>query len=407
MKTNRPQPGTPAFRLMIATAWLAPDSWHDHQEVAIRQAIAAQPDWNEYLSLVDRHRTPALSYAALTRVPGIPTPPHILEELQLRNHAARVQALQLGAELVHALKLFNHEGIPVIPLKGPMLSHELYGDIGMRHVKDIDVEAPRAHILRAQKCLTDAGWKQQSAFFPMTPRQWQSFLHHEHSLDFTHVRTEHPLELHWHSQWETPEEANERWARSTPALWQGQSIRVMLPADRTLYLCCHGSQHLWFRAKWLGDLARAHTLGILDWDATWVHARIAGHERVVLSALGLLQSLFGLPVPSFTPSLRDSPTQQLVYMPLRALQNPREPLLQVGPAKFRQRMRLTRYLRLLWPRHLRRETLSDVFYARQDFQAVPLPDSLFWLYKPLRLILWLGRWMRRMFRRRPKSKPAD
>ena len=204
MKTNRPQPGTPAFRLMIATAWLAPDSWHDHQEVAIRQAIAAQPDWNEYLSLVDRHRTPALSYAALTRVPGIPTPPQILEELQLRNHAARVQALQLGAELVHALKLFNHEGIPVIPLKGPMLSHELYGDIGMRHVKDIDVEAPRAHILHAQKCLADAGWKQQSAFFPMTPRQWQSFLHHEHSLDFTHVRTEHPLELHWHSQWETP-----------------------------------------------------------------------------------------------------------------------------------------------------------------------------------------------------------
>ncbi len=406
MKRNRPQPGTPAFRLMIATAWLAPDSWRQHQELAIRQAIAAQPDWNEYLALIDRHRTPTLSYASLSRVHRIPAPPQILHALQLRNHAARLQALQLSAELLHALKLFALAEIPVTPLKGPILSHELYGDIGMRHVKDIDLEVPREHLLRAQKCLAAAGWQQLSTFFPMTPRQWQSFLQHEHSLDFTHPRTGSPLELHWNSQWETPQEASQRWARSTTATWQGASIQVMRPADRTLYLCCHGSQHLWFRAKWLGDLARAHTLGMLDWDLAWDQARNSGHERVLLSTLGLLQCLFGLPVPAFAPSSRAAPSTELVHMPLRALQNPREPLLQVGPAKFRQRMRLTRYLRLLWPRHLRRENLSDVFYARQDFQAVPLPDSLFWLYKPLRLILWLSRWTRGMFRPRSKPDPA-
>ena len=38
---------------------------------AIREAIGAGLDWMEYLRLVDRHRTPALSWAALGRVPGI------------------------------------------------------------------------------------------------------------------------------------------------------------------------------------------------------------------------------------------------------------------------------------------------------------------------------------------------
>ena len=68
------QRSSPAFRLMMATSWLAPDSWKENQEKAIRKAIEAEPDWTEYLSLVDRHRTPALSWAALRRVPGIMIP---------------------------------------------------------------------------------------------------------------------------------------------------------------------------------------------------------------------------------------------------------------------------------------------------------------------------------------------
>jgi hypothetical protein len=44
---------------MIATSWLAPDSWRQNQDNAIREAIEAGPDWKEYLSLVNRHRTSA------------------------------------------------------------------------------------------------------------------------------------------------------------------------------------------------------------------------------------------------------------------------------------------------------------------------------------------------------------
>ena len=82
LETHWLQKTSPAFRLMIATSWLAPDSWQKNQEEAIRAAVGAGPDWAEYLRLVDRHRTPALSWAALSRVPGYRVPEPAMEELQ-------------------------------------------------------------------------------------------------------------------------------------------------------------------------------------------------------------------------------------------------------------------------------------------------------------------------------------
>jgi hypothetical protein len=396
MSSDWLQRTSPAFQLMIATSWLAPEPWQPLQERAIRRAIAAQPDWHEYTLLIDRHRTPALSCTALNRVPGISVPAHTLDALQLRSQACRVQALKLCMQLAAALKLLNGAGIPAIPLKGQILSQQLYGDVGLRHAKDIDLEIPREEIARARQCLIAGGWELQSTFFPMTPRQWQSFLNHEHSLDFTHKPSGQTLELHWNSQWETPEEARVRWARSTPAAWQGCSIQTMHPADQTLYLCCHGGRHLWFRAKWIGDIARAHALDLLDWESTWQLALNSGHANVVTSTLALLQNLYQLPIPGFIQLGQTSPASQLVALPLQALENPHEPIQQVGPAKSLQRIRLDHYRRLLWPRKNRWSSFTDLFYARQDFKAVPLPDSLFWLYKPLRPILWLPRWIRRI-----------
>ncbi|MGP8225068.1 MAG: nucleotidyltransferase family protein, partial [Terracidiphilus sp.] len=147
------QSATPAFRLMIATSWLAPASWQEHQEKAIREAIGAGVDWMEYLRLVDRHRTPALSWAALKRVPGLEIPQPARRELQKRSDACRMQAVRHSLMLAEVLRGFNRAGIPVMPLKGPLLSLELYGDVGLRQSKDLDLACTKEDIPRAQACL--------------------------------------------------------------------------------------------------------------------------------------------------------------------------------------------------------------------------------------------------------------
>jgi hypothetical protein len=57
--------------------------------------------------------------------------------------------------------------------------------------------------------------------------------------------------------------------------------------------------HAWFRAKWLGDLARIHADGRVDWQAVLGQASRTGQERALLASLRLLQDVYGLPVPDF------------------------------------------------------------------------------------------------------------
>src|ERR1039458_7599315 len=119
------QNASSAFRLMIASSWLAPASWQDKQEHAIREAIGAGIDWMEYIRLVDRHRTPALSWAALSRVPGLQIPEPAKQELQKRSDSCRMQAVRDSLKLAGVLKGFHSAGIPAMTMKGPILSLEL------------------------------------------------------------------------------------------------------------------------------------------------------------------------------------------------------------------------------------------------------------------------------------------
>jgi len=401
LKTDWLRHTSPAFRLMIATSWLAPDSWRQSQEQAIREAIEAGPDWIEYISLVDRHRTPALSWAALSRVQGIAVPELARQELQQRSDACRMKAMQHCLLLADVLKRFNRAGISVMPLKGQILSLQLYGDVGLRQTLDMDLEVPQEDLARAQDCLVSKDWHLEETFFPMSPRQWNSFLRNEQHINFIHVQTGRMLELHWRVQWESPEATSARWARSIPSTWQGCSIQAMNPGDATLYLCCHGGLHEWFRAKWLGDLARAHSLGLLDWKAAWEEALRSRQTRVLLAGIYLLEQVHGLPRPDLPAKAWQEPSSGLIAVPLQALVHSSEPIGRVSPAKLRNRMRRSRYERMLWPAKSWRDSLSELFYGREDFRTLPLPDGFFWAYKPLRPVLWFWRWLRQVGRRNP------
>src|ERR1035437_6436605 len=102
----------------------------------------------EYLRLVDRHRTPALSWAALKRVPGLEIPDEARQQLQKRSEACRRKAVKHSMLLAGVLKSFHRAGIPVMTLKGPLLSLELYGDVGLRQSHDLDLMVKPADLAR-------------------------------------------------------------------------------------------------------------------------------------------------------------------------------------------------------------------------------------------------------------------
>lgn len=402
---NRFEELNPAFRLAIATSWLAPDSWRQNQENTIREAVAAAPDWHQYFALVRRHHTSALSWAALSRVPEISIPEPLKQQLQGLSESCRITAIRHSLVLAEVLKELDRVAIPAMPLKGPVLSFELYGDLGLRQSEDLDLQVPKEDLRRAMVCLESMGWSCGFDSRGMSPRQWESFLHYGYEMQFTHSRLNCSLELHWRNHWETADATGARWARSTPAKWQGRSIRSMSSGDLGLFLCVHGAYHIWCCAKWLSDVARAHSIGRLDWNAAMDEARSAGLEGVCTAAQSLLQRLYGLDTPNSPGALRGRTGTRalplLVEMPIESLQLSQDPRGRIGLALLRNHMRMMRYERLVRPRKAWRDSLSELFYCEQDFRMLPLPDKLFWAYKPLRPILWLWRWAAQVWRRTP------
>lgn len=398
-KTPWLQGTSPAFRLMIATSWLAPDSWWDHQEEAIREAVGPNFDWIEYVRLVGRHRTPALSWAALKRVPGLKIPGPATYELQRRSEACRMQGLTHSMLLMEVLQALNGAEIPVMSLKGPILSFDLYGDVGLRQSKDLDLEIPLEEFPRAINCLDGLSWRPDSEHHPLSPRQWKSCLAHEHHMALVHSRG-YTMELHWRCYWEAPGTPPPRWTKSTPSVWHGCSRQVMHPIDLVLYLSSHGTEHNWFRAKWLGDMARIHAVGQVDWRAALDQSRATNQSRSLLASLLLLKEVYGLALPDLPEEAwRDVPSS-LVETPLRTLSSPDEPAVgSFAPpnplAHLKKQFALIRYARLINPQITWRKTFADLAYNRADFDLIRLPDSLFWAYALFRPILWAWRRVRR------------
>jgi hypothetical protein len=396
-KTNWLLRSSPAFRLMMATSWLAPQTWQENQENAIKEAIGAGLDWTDYLRLVDRHRTPALSCAALSRVQGLEIPSAAKQELQKRSDACRMQAVRHSLFLAQVLKAFNRAEIPVMPLKGPILSLELYGDVGLRESKDLDLAVAVDDLRGAQACLENMGWHPDSTYHAMTPRQWEELLRMEQHLGFIHTQGGCVLELHWRNLWDPPGQNSARWERSISSVWQGCSHQAMNPIDQVLYLCSHGAEHAWFRAKWLGDLARIHAAGRVDWQTALDLAQSEGQEKPLLACLQLLHVVHGLPLPRLHGNPWEELSSFLIDSPLYALKVYKD-LAECGDLDLLSaRLRLICYERLVLPRRTWRESLSELAYCREDFRVLRLPDRFYWAYAPLRPILWVWR---RVLRRR-------
>jgi hypothetical protein len=174
----------------------------------------------------------------------------------------------------------------------------------------------------------------------------------------------------------------------------------MSPIDQVLYLCSHGGIHAWFRAKWLGDLARIHAEGRVDWQAALDQASRTGQEKDLLACLRLLQVVYGLPVPDLPGNPWRNLPSFLITRPLHDLKVLEDPASFGALATAWEHFRLIRYERLAVPHKTGRDLLAGLAYRREDFQVLRLPDSLYWAYAPLRPFLWVWR---RVLRRGPAS----
>lgn len=383
----------PEFRLAVACSWIAPGSQASLQNEMVAAIYKAGVDWDAFLALVDRHGIPVQALSVLRRCLGAELPDRLCRALKARSKRTKLRAFVQTCELIRLNRLLREHGIDMMPLKGVALSQRLYGSPDVRASCDIDVLIRPEDLAAVDRLLAGIGYRNRlTRAERLTARQQAALLGGSHHMEYVGNGSNQKIELHWRSRF---------WSRKDmAAFWQAPQTQTLMdeqldfPDDATLFLflCDHGSRHHWLNLKWLGDVAMMLADGELNvWGAVPVLAGRLRMRRVVAQTALLVHWLYALPLP---PSIWALAREEKAAFPLakRAV----DAMLGTGkkdgyPLKklwFEWINRTVYFLRL-------RPAVSSFRLLKElsnchasDYLAFPLPDSLFWLYLPLRPFLW-------------------
>ncbi len=251
-------------------------------------------DWDYLLEAAASTRMTSMLYRRLHS--SCPAP----IQQTLRNHYLMRSArnLLLTTELLKILYLYDREGIPAIPFKGPILAAALYDDPALREYNDLDVLVPPESAFRAVRLLTRLGYPAIPDFSSGVESQILKHVHHCH-VDKADGHL--AVEVHWTllpSYFRLPLPMQDWWRRSEDTLFENRRIRTFCREDMLVMLAIQASKHMFQNLQWIGDLARfLHRHPDLDWD------RILGTcspdlRHIVFIAVLAAHEILGSPVPA-------------------------------------------------------------------------------------------------------------
>jgi hypothetical protein len=334
---------------------------------------------------------PTLAYVTLHRHAEQFLPAWVKKALKERSDNARKQALLIGAELVRLANLLTAKGIEFIPLRGALLSLRLYGDPGIRHMKDLDILVKPEDVESADRLLTSEGYICTIPGYDLTEKQRKYFLAEGYHYNYYHPGRGIEIELHWGSNLWTSEQVSELWAGVGSLEWMGINFNCLDEDHLLLFLCGHGAGHKWFRLKWLSDIAplisRQRPEG---WERLIAISERLDLSRSLAQASLLSHWMYDIPLPEPILLLleKEKVSFSLTIKAVEAM-NDTDDMEVMG--KRLDSLRSAWYFLRLRKYAVSFNSLKRLFVCPRDFNDFPLPDSLFWLYGPLRPFFWFFR----------------
>lgn len=280
--------------LCAAIAW-PPSSQRDAR---VRSAAAAVEDWNTVYGLTARHRVAGLVVHALHRTATeIPEPAR--RAIVADQRRILFQGLATARIAQNVQRAMEKVGIESVMFKGAALAQLAYGQLGIRHAKDIDILVRSEDVARAATVLEDLGFCRSLPPSQCGPRLLSAW--RKVRKDFAFRRGAIEIELHWRLT-DNPHLLqipfqSKRW--QTVQLARENCVQTLGAEDQFVYLCVHGAANGWQRLKWLADICallaqeKSGGLRALLSTAQELHA-----ERAVAQAIVLCHRLLKVDIPS-------------------------------------------------------------------------------------------------------------
>ena len=361
----------------------------------IRKILAGPLDWDYLLWEAEENSIAPLLQRHLSAVaPGV-APPAAQEQLKKTCRANTVRCLYLTAELIHILRLFQSQNIPVIPYKGPVLAAQAYGDFALREFEDLDIILRQSDVPKAHEIIVSLGYKPKFDWI-LSPGAAASLVPGEYNYrdEARHTMVELHTEITLR-HFPTKPDLDAFIGNLAPVKLSDHDVLTFTAEDLLPMLCIHGSKDFWERLSWIADineLVQSHHA--LDWDRVLRFAQPLHAARMLNLGLALAVSVLGLSLPSEVKARVQADRvagQVASEVRARLLARPFRTLDAAGRFHFRRRM-LVRKLEG-WRYALR----LAVVPSEDDWQMVRLPGALAPLYialRPLRLLQkygWAGK----------------
>jgi len=298
-----------------------------------------------------------------------------------RLHAIRIELI--AGELARILRLLGDAGIPVMPLKGVALAESLYGDAALRVSDDIDALVPTGNATEAFHILVSSGYQSE---FTSRPRLLELNVRYGKDCVLTRQNGMYIVSLELHSAlvWGGSLDRTlleQIWEEAQHITFRGVPTFALSPEWELLYLALMAARHGGSSLKWWADVDRVCSRRPVDWKKANERAKLLGWEAAVRSSLEVSSRLFETPEdPAFACA---APPRRTRVPPPSDLPAPSSNLFLFGLLDTPARKVLYLAIRVFIP------TLADC-----EFLA--LPQSLFFLYyplRPLRVAVKLAGWL--------------
>ena len=196
-------------------------------------------------------------------------PDKVLRNLKQASLRTLTRNMLLTEHFRQVVRAFTEAGIPVIALKGSMLSEWLYGNINLRQFSDLDLLVPQEKGLDAVAVLDKMGYVHDNLIMSEFIKENSSIVHYKPM-----VKNGVSVEIHIriHSETEPYQvDLQDMWQHAVPLKLHGVEALGFCPEDLLLHLCLHLDKHVivgQFQFTCLYDLVNLlnHKGERLNWD---------------------------------------------------------------------------------------------------------------------------------------------
>jgi Uncharacterised nucleotidyltransferase len=346
-------------------------------------------DWKKFIELAIKHRliSHVLQHSEyLAENFPIPTYEKLID-VRLKHSKT---SLNYAIHAIRIFQEFKEKSIPHIFFKGPLLSLELYNDIGYRNFGDIDVLVEKKDAEKAKDILEELGF---TCFYPkikLTEKQKEVNYSISHHYQFVHPVQAIKIELHWNIT--NPKsffgvESHDIISNSLSLKVSNYELPYISKIENIVFQAAHGSIHQWYRLFWIKDFSKLLTMvNSEDLKKAYDLSKKLKLQNCFIQACLLSNLLYKTEVPDFE-NFRIK--KHLFKTPLNSITN-----TDLSKQGLKGKIKFVFYrIRLKPDFNYYFELLYRLRTHLTDWELIKLPKSLFFLYYVLRPFLLIYKFL--------------